>query len=209
MANNCYFEMKIAGEEKAVDALIFQMTQPGGYGLGDVFSFDETERETDPAGSSFIAVTGTGDCAWSLRTALVEWNNTRNLITESERLGLVIEAFSSEPGCSFQEHYLINQGRLLIDESVDYNEYLVEGLTADQLQRLGNMLGLTPEYLLSKKNVNGDYCVGGLGDQFGDYGDLFSFLLQERKRPLDQQISSAEAKTENCGTSKSDPDLER
>jgi len=209
MANNCYFEMKIAGEEKAVDEFVQMIKWQGGYGLGRVFSFEETERDPAPLGDPFIAVTGSGDCAWSLLTSLVEWTDDRNLLTEAKRLGLVIEAFSSEPGCCFQEHFLINKGEPLIADCVDYHEYLVDGLNDAELQSLAEELSLTPEFLRSKMDVNGDYCVGGLGDQFGDYGDLFSFLQQEKKRPLDQQISSAETKTENCGTSKSDPDLER
>lgn len=209
MANNCYFEMKIAGEEKAVDEFVQMIKWQGDYGLGRVFSFEDTERDPAPSGAPFIAVTGSGDCAWSLRTALVEWTDDRNLLTEARRLGLVIEAFSSEPGCCFQEHLLINKGESVIDECVDYEEYMVEGLTDMELQSLAEDLSLTPEYLRSKMDVNGDFCVGGFGEKFGSFGDLFSFLTQDRKPALAQQISKAESRTEDGPSSTAEIRMER
>lgn len=197
MANNCYFEMKIAGPEKSVHECVKMLRHEGPYlngGLGRVFSFvviDEPEK--DPATGN-IAIHGAGDCAWSIKSAIIEWSPF-NLENVSEKLGLVIEAYSSEPGCRFQEHVLVNKGEFVAHGSVKYTEYWIEGATEDYIQEVLVENGLSREVLMSKLNDNGDYCVGGF-DNFGEFENLFAYFEPEQKPSLSSQISSAESRAE-------------
>ena len=197
MANNCYFEMKIAGPEASVQECVKMLRHEGPYlngGLGRVFSFDVIdEPEKDPATGN-IAIHGAGDCAWSIKSAIIEWSPF-NLENVSERLGLVIEAYSSEPGCRFQEHVLVTQGNIEINECVDYDEHLIEGAEESYIQQVMEEYNLTREELMSKVNDNGDFCVGGY-ENFGDFEDLFAYFEPEQKPSLSAQISSAESRAE-------------
>ncbi len=99
-----------------------------------------------------------------------------SLLNETARLSLVVEAFSSEPGCEFQEHLFIDRGKLLIEDCVDYEEYMVDDAEERQIQELMQDKGLTREQLMAAVNCNGDYCVGGFSN-FGSFRDLFPYLL--------------------------------
>lgn len=197
MANNCYFEMKIAGEEPAVQEFIQMLQRKGEFtnnGLGRVFSFDilnPDHPERDPV-SGGIALVGAGDCAWSIKSALQDWE-PRNLMSETERLGLVVEAYSSEPGLCFQEHVLCDKGKMIIEDCVDYEEHWIEGADEMYIQEVMEEKGLTREELMSKLNHNGDYTEGGFED-FGEFDDLFKYLELSRKPALDAVISDAGAR---------------
>ena len=78
------------------------------------FFLGETSKEMEEARNSFFDQIGEDCCT----------NHTKML--ESERLNLNIEVFSEECGCCFQEHYVIKQGILEIDECVDYYEFCKE-----------------------------------------------------------------------------------
>ena len=171
MANNCYFIMKIAGKPDQVHQLANTLDQ----GLGRVYSFelDPYESETDSRpGSNLISVVGQGDCAWSIKTAIPK------LQEESARLGLCIEAFSSEPGLCFQEHCLFDKGAVLADECVDYTEIFIEDKTEEEIQAILEDYDLTREELFANINSNGDYCSGGF-DNFGEFEDLFGYWTPE------------------------------
>lgn len=194
MANNCYFEMKIAGEEKAVEEFVQMLRWEGPFkqsGLGRVYSFDVdlSLAEKDPDGRPFISVQGQGDCAWSIKTAMID-TKRHPLLEEIKRLGLAVEAYSSEPGVGFQEHYLIVKDEVLIDECVDYEEHWIEGAEESYIQQVMEEHTLTREELMGKVNDSGDYCIGGY-DDFGDFDDLFSKLEWERKPALDDVIQDA------------------
>ncbi len=202
MANNCYFEMKIAGEEKAVQEFIQMLKWEGPFqecGLGRVYSFDvdPTLSEKDPKGSSNITAFGAGDCAWSIKSALLDWK-PYSLVGEAARLGLVVEAYSSEPGLCFQEHILVNKDNLITNDVVDYEEYWIEGADESYINELLDDLNLTREELMSGVNVNGDYCIGGF-DNFGDFEDLFSYL-EPARQPLQEKILDATRKSSSTGT---------
>lgn len=116
MANNCALDMKIAGKEEAVNEMVKMLRRQGPYhelGMGRVFSFDLDESQTE-RNSDYICVFGFGDIAWSFKTAILDWG-ARSFLDETERLGLVVEAFTSEPGIGFQEHVFINKGQLITD----------------------------------------------------------------------------------------------
>ena len=122
MANSCYFLMKIAGREDQVQEFLRMLQWTGPYensGLGWVYSFevDEDTLMHSPKDKNIISLEGQGDCAWSLKTALQDFA-IRPLLQETQRLGLMVEAYSSEPGLEFQEHILIDRGTLLLEDGV-------------------------------------------------------------------------------------------
>ena len=180
MANCCYFLMKITGREEAVQEFIRMLQWKDAFstcGMGRVqeFEVDEDTAEYSEYNREFYSIEGQGDCDWSLKSALQDFE-ARSLLKETERLGLAIEAFSSEPGCEFQEHLLIDRGKVLIEDCVDYEEYMVDGANEEQIQKLLAEKNLTRDELMSAVNHNGDYCVGGF-ETFGEFRDLFPYVL--------------------------------
>lgn len=201
MANNCAFDMRIAGKEPAVMEFVQMLRWEGPFeesGLGRVYSFDLDESMTERANcdSSTICVFGFGDCAWSLQTAMLDWPH-RPMLPETQRLGLVVEAFSSEPGIGFQEHILINQGQMIVDECVDYEEHLIDDEVEEwYIEQVCEDHGLTREELMNSLNCNGEFIVGGL-DNYCDFEDLFSYLEPEHKPALQDLIHDAAARSTN------------
>lgn len=208
MPNNCYFETKIAGPEKAVQEFIQMLQWTGPFarnGLGRVFSFDLTvppEIVKDPH-SENISVVGQGDCANSVKNAILD-SKPFSLMSETARLGLAVEIYSSDPENFFQEHILACKGNLMINESVHYEEYMIEGSSESYIQEIMEEKGLTREELMVQVNDNGDYCIGGY-ENFGEFQDLFAYLdiQAERKPALAERIQSAASRAgETSGENK-------
>lgn len=200
MPNNCYFKMKITGPGQAVYEFIDMLQWAGPYvkdGLGRVFSFDflvpdETIRDSK---TGYIAVLGEGDCANSVYTSMKDGcGSPRTLESETKRLSLAVEYYSSDTDACFQEHGTIICGKVLEHECIDYHEYFVEGMTENELVDFCKEKGLSQEELMSSLNYNGEYCEGGY-PHFGEFSDLFFYLYEFRKDSLnkliDAQIESA------------------
>lgn len=123
-------------------------------------------------------------------------NGPTNMLTESERLNLVIEAYSSEPGMGFQEHYLIDSGEIVIEDEVDYSENYAPDLSLEEKIEIAEEHNVTVEELENMVNDDGDICFGGYGDDFANFEDLFVRLNahsnSEKKIPLDEQLSNAQ-----------------
>ena len=64
----------------------------------------------------------------------------------------------------------------------------MEDMSEAQLAELCQDKGLTMEELLSKANHNGDYTVGGFGEDFADYKDLSAYFPPARNLSLDQVL---------------------
>ena len=80
-----------------------------------------------------------GDCAWSVHSCMMSGpgsyysdnvndnelrkEHSTTLVLESENLKLKIEYYSAEPGMGFAEHCLIDNGKILIEEEFEYNEF--------------------------------------------------------------------------------------
>ena len=128
MANNCLFDFKIVGKEENVDELMEMMQWQGKYennGLGRIYEVDLSDKDYRADGT--VEAYGYGDCAWSVLTAMRNYaDRNPSLESETNRLGLVIEIYSSEPGCCFQEHVVIDKGDVIVDECVDYEEHWVD-----------------------------------------------------------------------------------
>ena len=143
MPNYCSYNMKVKGEKQNVEEFIKIMK--ANYNYRDMkFDFErhmggrvfdavasEIECENDKHYSII-----TGSCAWSVSACMREngyYKDFKNdykdmcrsttLAIESERLNLKIEVVSTEPGMCFAEHYIFNDGDLICEECVDYNEY--------------------------------------------------------------------------------------
>lgn len=120
--------MKVTGPLDSVEEIFERMRWTGRFeenGLGRIYSIDR--YDSNDHGNGLVSYYLCGDCAWSVSSAMRSDSGRRevSLESESERLGLVIEVFSEEIGFEFQEHVLINNGEVLIDDCVDYAEHYV------------------------------------------------------------------------------------
>lgn len=188
MANNCWYQMRIAGKKESVDQFIAMLSGKTPTRLGRVFSVYMDEPFTPyPSNKGIGYADISGDCVWSIKESMLPgYNPSITLATEAKRLGLVVEAYSSEPGNQFQEHVLINKGDILTFDCVDYHEYYFEDMSERHLAELCQEQGLTREELFSETAVDGVLTVGGFGDDFANFADLSAYLLPEPKLSFDQ-----------------------
>lgn len=78
-------------------------------------------------------ILGEGWCKWSadrlldsyVQEAKADNLNITSLEELSEAFGIDIEILGTEPGCEVGQHYLVEGGRLTLEEYFDYNEYEV------------------------------------------------------------------------------------
>lgn len=168
MANNCLFDARLSGKKKNVEEFIKILQHKDEYkadGLGRVFSCEvDSEALEFSKDNDIISVDVFGDCAWSIKSSMrsKEW---RNLESETKRLNVVFEAYSSEPGCGFQEHILVDRGEVVIDDCVDYEEYWVDECDTIEEYNAKHNTNFTEDMI----NDNGDVCFGGFGDQYGQF----------------------------------------
>lgn len=117
------------------------------YRVFDVY-YDEIDAEDDEVIRQVIS----GDCAWSVTVCMLrncgslyykrseddEFKDIRkdiDLIEASWLLNLKIEVYSKESGMCFAEHYLIDNGKMIIDDCTEYQEIcLVEYETKEQAE---------------------------------------------------------------------------
>lgn len=172
MANNCYYDMKVVGEPKAVQEFIRCMRYEEEYkedGLGRIFDCEvidgsNFENSTKINGWAVVA----GDCAWSVKCSMMkEYIARRNLESETARLGLCVEVFSEELGFEFQEHIIVDKGLVTLDDSVDVEEYCLDDLDEEEIQELVEDFGITREQLFEEAE-EGYYKHGGYAN-FGEF----------------------------------------
>ena len=100
-----------------------------------------------------------------------------SLENASKNLNLLIEAYSSEPGVGFQEHFVIANGIILVNECLDYFEAYIEDWDEDKLTKLSNNENKSVEAIKeSVRERDGYYCYGGFGDNYGDYSIVFGIV---------------------------------
>ncbi len=140
MANICSFSMKVRGNHEDIEKFYDAMSQNGnlwmGRGAEAEINYDDEE------GTSQID----GWCKWSVQSALIDdaismrtepdrWGfgsvnrdslEFITLLEATEKWNLVMEVFSEECGCCFQEHYVFDNGEVLCDDCVDYYEYCLD-----------------------------------------------------------------------------------
>lgn len=160
LANNCMYDMKIAGSRNSINEVVAIMNYKSlNCRMYRIFKAEVAEQEDDYAIIS-------GDCAWSVDNCMINVpDGATSLIQLSKLFRLDFEVFSCEPGCAFQEHYVIQNGNIVCDECVDYQEYWFneddwEGSTSEE--RFKNFC---EEYDLNITidDLDGDvYVTGGL-----------------------------------------------
>ena len=164
MANTCEYNMMVKGKKKDVDTLVKWLNAGYDYFIDDngnptlVCDSDHhfyrvlsaQSGEIDGEDEDIIRQTVHGDCAWSVATSMLKgreliystpddrFKDIRkdvNLIDASWLLDLEIEVYSKEPGMCFAEHYLIDNGKMIIDDCTDYQEIcLAEYETKEQAE---------------------------------------------------------------------------
>ena len=175
MANNCFFDMKITGKKENVEELIQMLKWKGEFvnsGLGRVYSCDEVERYD--YGNNIISTLVCGDCAWSVLTAMCAWGrfDTPSLESETKRLNLIVEVYSTETGCAFQEHFLIKKGIVEINDCVDYEEHWIADYENIEEYNEEWETNFTADMV----DENGNICIGGF-ENYGDFEDFSNEFL--------------------------------
>lgn len=136
MANVCGFNMCVKGNRSDIEQFYNAMLQKGNIWMGRGAEAEISYKDENKA---FI----TGWCKWSILSALIE--NAVSMRTEREKWGfgeddpkdlefitlfeacqkwnLVMEVYSEESGCEFQEHFVCDKGLIVCEECVDWFEY--------------------------------------------------------------------------------------
>lgn len=135
MANICSFVMKVRGNKEDIEQFHKAVNQEGKIWMGRGAETDLTFEED---GAAFLS----GWCKWSVVSSLID--NAVSMRTEPERWyhkpgeeeheyitlyeackrwNLVMEVYSEEGGCQFQEHFLCDKGDVICEECVEWEEY--------------------------------------------------------------------------------------
>lgn len=141
MANICNFSMVVKGKRENIEQFMDMMEQKGTVWMGRGANINSTEMEELENGKCRCQIDG--DTKWSVKSSMVlnaasmrgnpdMWcfgegiDKTKlsfvTLFGACEQLNLAMEVYSEECGNGFQEHYLFDEGKLMIDETVDYTE---------------------------------------------------------------------------------------
>lgn len=189
MPNYCGYQMRIQGNTDDVEKVIETLHAHYDYGnmtfdtdkhLFRVFSADIMDDETVNGVRDVII---NGDCAWSVFSCMMEGDGTyyssfkdtyvqfrgTTLVQLSKKYSVMIEVYGEESGCEFQEHYLIHNGELLIDDTVRYIELYKEYLEEDEttLEEVLAESGMTMDDVVDEDDY---YRIGGF--KSWDFADL-------------------------------------
>lgn len=138
MANICDFSMCVKGAHDDIEKFYNAMSQNGNIYMGR--GADAEIQYEDEDNVAFID----GWCKWSIQSAMIDnaismrtepdmWYFGDNvdksklefitLIEACKKWNIIMEVYSEETGCCFQEHFIIRNGDVEVDECVDYYEY--------------------------------------------------------------------------------------
>lgn len=177
MANDCYYNMRIVGKTANVEELIRMMNREKEFknkGLGRVRSAYIYESNIIKNGIACYDLDG--DCAWSVFSSMIDYDI--GLISETKRLRLAIEVYSSESGFAFQEHYIIAKGDIICEDVVDWNEFFIDKyLTDEELNSIADKANCTREEVMAiATEQDGRFEIGG----FDNFGEFFNpeYLLE-------------------------------
>ena len=141
MANICSFSMCVKGKRISdIEQFYDAMSQNGNIYMGR-----GAEAEIKYAAGKVRAYID-GWCKWSIQSALIDnaismrWEPERwafhgvnvnelefvTLLEATKKWNLVVEVYSEEPGCEFQEHYIFDNGIIVEDECVEYCEFWLD-----------------------------------------------------------------------------------
>lgn len=146
MANICEFYMKVKGQKESVETFYKIISRSSNIYknrvLGRVYEvYKEDEYFMGQNGAGDYAMILSGECAWSVCTSILYKKGDKSgLDFESKALGLVIEVFSREPGMGFEEHYIIDNGDIILEECEDMIEIFLEYYCAEKNCGLGQAI---------------------------------------------------------------------
>lgn len=182
MPNWCSFTMRITGDPKGITRVYNAATthydedEPNcPEHLWRVFDFEEHNETT--YSKFLVSKDFNGNCAWSVYSCMFsgqysyqeEYPNGHGItLTQlSREENLIIEVFSWEEGCAFSEHYLIVNGDVIIDDTVDY--YLLPcDLTVKELNKYSKKRWKRADWDKYFQE-NEYYIVGGHNEEFCDH----------------------------------------
>lgn len=137
MANTCDFLMKVRGNRDDIEQFYKALNQNGKIWVGRGAETDINFRED---GAAFML----GLCKWSVLSSLVD--NAILMRTEPDKWfhkpdeeeheyitlweackkwNLIMEVYSEESGCEFQEHFICDKGDVICNECVEWHEYCI------------------------------------------------------------------------------------
>ena len=135
MANLCSLLMKVRGNKEDIIQFHKALNQEGKIWMG---RGAETDLVFEEDGAAFMQ----GTCKWSVISALVDnaisMRNEPNLWAFSDedkdlefitlfeackKWNLIMEVYSEESGCEFQEHFICDKGDVICEECVEWHEY--------------------------------------------------------------------------------------
>lgn len=143
MANVCFFYLNVVGTEDKVKEFCSILNGKNEKYFGGIEEIEEIKRTNiiNTKSNKFkkgnlVSVFFSGDCKWSVLISMLEEGyyedycetdkNITNLEIETKRLGLFVEVISEESGLSFMEHFIIDNGKILLEDCIDYEEYCME-----------------------------------------------------------------------------------
>lgn len=164
MPNWCDFTMKIRGTKENCLEWFSRMSdyeKDHHFYRMDAEILDEEETERDYV--MFLY----GTCAWSLESCCRASGYSEGVDlfeVNSRELELEMEAWSTEPGIGFQEHYIYKNGECLADECRDYIEIYYD---EDEYETFDDFLKEYKIEEFDEENLTDNYyCIGF----FEDYG---------------------------------------
>ena len=140
MANICDFSMRVRGQKEDIEKFYNAMRQKGNVYMGRGADAEIQYEDEEEYYTAWI----NGWCKWSVVSAMIDnaismrtepdkWYFGESvdvsriefitLIEACQKWNLDMEVFSEEPGCCFQEHMMVINGELVIDECEEWNEY--------------------------------------------------------------------------------------
>lgn len=201
MANVCAFDMRVTGPERALNELVSMLRCEGTYensGFTGVFQPIDVEEPEETDVSGIFEISCSGNCGWSILSSLQNYGGRHpSLESEAERLGLVIEVFSYEPGEGLQEHVLIAKDKVIRDECETF--YRAHIGSCDNLVVYNEEHGT--DFTEDMINDDGYVCIGGFGDKYCDFIDAsvyFTPVLDKPVSGLDAVIFSCEEMSKSC-----------
>lgn len=205
MPNYCFYDLNITGKpddvERVVNALKaeYNYTDPASVKHEHLYRVFEAEVYHDETDEFGVKTTGVrGNCAWSVGSCMMggqsgyysdfekrygKDNKGTCLENLTKETNTIVEIYSEETGCCFQEHIVVNHGIVLLDETVDYHEICLDDVEEDH-GSLRNFLNteaseIERQAIIENMDENGELNddfvgVGGFSDwEFEDYSDAF------------------------------------
>lgn len=185
MPNYCDFRVKITGPVKGMERF-YNACNNEYHGEDDpnehFYRIFEFEFDEDVIKNDIGTVHGYGYCAWSVWSCMFDGpytyhnsaHHTNGITVDqlAKEEGLVIEIYSNEIGMEFAEHFLIDRGKILINEETFYGEVTYEDSYEDFIERTN--LNWTEEQWKEYFEKEDVYVICNWGDmKFTDTEKIF------------------------------------